>query len=140
MNFFGNCSAKSLTIRVERLHMHRPPYRSRFNVGFFQSSNQRVSRCAKLLLIDEKATQPVCLQTPLRLRHRCNARKTLECSLILERNGAALRNATVQNLQLTPRNARQNIAESIVIAQFGVQVPRGWIARLLRPEACLLNP
>ena len=69
--------------------------------------------------------------------HEVHSRKVGKCIAIPERNGAALLDSQIEDLELSSANACKHIAHSVVVAELGVLIGEPGVAGLLRPKARL---
>src|SRR5260370_23757749 len=115
--------------------MHRFPNRTRLDGACIEGSDQFIARAAEFLLVEEKATQPIDVQSVGRLGHERYTGKIREGVVIAERDRPSLLDTLAEYFQLASPNARQNIAQAIVIADVRVLVPKAGIPCLLLPDS-----
>src|SRR5262249_41825042 len=135
----GNASSVSLRPGIQRLRMHRLPYRTRFDSGAIEPRYEFVARAPELVLVDQKTTEPVRMAAIGRLGHQSHTRDIGKSVAITERDGAAHVDSAVENPKLAASDAGQYVAEPVVVSNFGVLVSETGIARLGGPEAGLFD-
>src|SRR5260370_5494684 len=102
--------------------MHRFPNRTRLDGACIEGSDQFIARAAEFLLVAEKATQPIDVQSVGRLGHERYTGKIRASVVLAERDRPSLLDTLAEPFQLASPNSRQTIAQPIVIADVRVLV------------------
>ena len=80
------------------------------------------------------------MQAVRSLRHKNDTRQIGERVAVSEGYGPALLDAQIEDFELTPSDAREDVAHAVVVAEFRMLIRESGIACLLGPEACFFDP
>ena len=118
---------------------HRLTEGPRLDVLGRERRDELVAAGAELLLLDEEAGEPVGVQPIRGLRHEGETGQVGEGVAVAEGHRAPLLHALVEDLELPAADAREDVGQPVVVADLGVLVGHARIARLLGPEAGLVD-
>src|SRR5581483_3211035 len=110
--------------------MHGLPDRPRLDPGIPQPFDQTIPRTSETRFIDPKATEPVGVESPGRLRHAGDARHFTKSVRVARRDSTPLFHTLLENLKLSPADSREHVAHPVVISELGVFVSDPRISRL----------
>ena len=139
--FIGNSPAEILPPGVNRLHVHRPPHRSGFNVLSLKGLLHSLSVGAEVVWVDQDTGQPARSLSERRLGHELQARKITEGFDITPEDGPTAVDPRVQHPQLSSSHGGQQVAQPVIVSDFAVEivVVFGVITRLRGQEAAALS-